>query len=108
MELHFRVGDVQLGESWIRRVQWGGGGLLPGKPFLMWLHPLRCSSKGPSGEKKQAYPLPQVNNATGPSHFPSLMGLCIRPRDVGLQACSAQGVCLWVTLNYHHNLENYS
>ena len=86
MELHFRVGDVQLEEAWIGRVQWGGGGLLPGKPFLLWLHPLRYGSKGPSGEKKQAYPLPQVNNATGPSHFPSLMGLCIRPRGVGLPA----------------------
>ena len=34
MELHFRVGDVQLGESWIERVQWDEGGLLPGKPFF--------------------------------------------------------------------------
>ena len=25
MQLYFRVGDVQLGESWIGRVQWGGG-----------------------------------------------------------------------------------
>ena len=74
MELHFRVDDAQLGESWIGRVQWGGGGLLPGKPFLIWLHPLRCSSKGPSGENKQAYPLPQVNRATGPSHFLSPNG----------------------------------
>ena len=103
MELHFRVGEVQLAESWIRRVQWGGSGSLPGKPFLIWLHPLRCSSKDLSGEKKQAYPLPQANRATGPSHFLPLMGLCIRPRGVGLQACFAQGVCLWVTLNYHHN-----
>ena len=39
--------------------------------------------------------------------FLLLMGLFMRPRGVGLQACFAQGVCLWVTLNYHHNLENY-
>ena len=38
--------------------------------------------------------------------FLPLMGLCTRPRGVGLQACFAQGVCLWVTLNYHYNLKN--
>ena len=48
--------------------------MLPGKPFLIWLHPLQCSSKGPSGEKTQAYPLPQVNRVTGPSHFLSPNG----------------------------------
>ena len=83
MELHFMVGDVQLGESWIGRVQWGGGGLLPGKPFLIWLHPLLCSSKGPSGEKTQAYPLPQVNSATGPSHFPSPNGSLYKTKGCG-------------------------
>ena len=108
MELHFRVGDVQLGESWIRRVQWGGGGSLPGKPFLIWLHPLRCSSKGPSGEKTEAYPLPQVNSATGPSHFSSPNGSLYKTKGVGRQACFAQGVCLWVTLNFHHNSKNYT
>ena len=38
--------------------------------------------------------------------FPPLMGLCIRPWGMGLQAYFAQGVCLWVTLNYHHNSKN--
>ena len=83
MELHFRVGDAQLGESWIRRVQWGGSGSLPGKPFLIWLHPLQCSSKGPSGEKKQAYPLPQVNRVTGPSHLPSPNGSLYETKGCG-------------------------
>ena len=83
MELHFMVGDVQLGESWIGRVQWGGGGSLPGKPFLICLRPLRCSSKGLSGEKKQAYPLPQVNRATGPSHFPSPNGSQYKTKECG-------------------------
>ena len=40
-----------------------------------------------------------------PIFFP-VMGLCTRPRGVGLQACFAQGVCLWVTYSYHHNLKN--
>ena len=83
MELHFRVGDAQLGESWIRRVQWGGSGSLPGKPFLIWLHLLRCSSKDLSGEKKQAYPLPQVNSAAGPSHFPSPNGSLYKTKGCG-------------------------
>ena len=38
--------------------------------------------------------------------FLPLVGLCIRPMGVGLQACFVQGVCLWVTLNYHHNSKN--
>ena len=86
MELYFSGGDAQLGESWITRVQWGGSGLLPGKPFLIWLHPLQCSSKGPSGEKKQAYPLPHVNRATGPSHRPSPNGSLYKTKGCGTTA----------------------
>ena len=41
-EFHFRGGDTQLREVWIRRVQRGGSGLPPpGKPFfVIWLHPV--------------------------------------------------------------------
>ena len=64
--------DTHLGESWI---QWGGGGSPPGNPFLWYGSTLfSSSSKGPSGEDTQAYPLPQVNSATGPSQFPSPNG----------------------------------
>ena len=58
---------------------------------------LAAPKKGPSGEEHKH------------TLFPKLivqLGLPIRPRDVGLQACFAQSVCLWVTLNYHHNSKN--
>ena len=43
----------------------------------------------------------------GLSIFLLLTDLCTRPRGVGLRDCFAQGVYLWVTLNYHHNSKNF-
>ena len=58
-------------------------------------------------ERKHKHTLfPKLIVQLGLPIFLPLMGLCIRPRGVGLQACFAQGVCLWVTLNYHHNSKN--
>ena len=55
-------------------------------------------------ERKNKHTLfPKLIVQLGLPIFLPLMGLCIRPRVVGLQACFAQGVCVWVTLNYHHN-----
>ena len=55
-------------------------------------------------ERKHKHTLfPKLIVQLGLPIFLPLMGLCIRPRGVGLQACFAQGVCVWVTLNYHHN-----
>ena len=97
-------GNTQLGESWVRRVQWGAGGLPPGQPFLWYGFTVFVgSSKGPSGEEAQAYPVSQVNSATGPSHFAFPNGSLYKTKACGMYACFAQDVCLWVTLNYHHN-----
>ena len=55
-------------------------------------------------ERKNKHTLfPKLIVQLGLPIFRPLTGLSIRPRGVGLQACSAQGVCVWVTLNYHHN-----
>ena len=108
LEFHFRGGDTQLREVWIRRVQWGGGGLSPpGKPFL-WMasHCLLAAPKVILESKHNHTLLPKLIVQLGLPIFLPLMGLCTRPRGVGLQACFAQGVCLWVTLSYDHNLKN--
>ena len=100
-------GDTQLGESWIRTVQWGRSGSLPRKPFLRYGFTLFTrSSRGPSGKETQHTLFPKLIVQLGLPIFLTLMCLCIRPRGVGLQACFAQGVCLWVTLNYRHNSKN--
>ena len=60
-------------------------------------------------ERKQKHTLlPKLIVQLGLPIFLPLVGLCIRPMGVGLQACFVQGVCLWVTLNYHHNSKNYT
>ena len=81
----FKGGDTQLREVWIGKVHWGGGGLsLPGKPFLSYGFTLFAgSSKGPSGEYIQAYPLPQVNSSNGPSHVPSPNGSLYKTKGYG-------------------------
>ena len=59
-------------------------------------------------ESKHKHTLfPKLIVQLGLSIFLTLMGLCIRPKGVGLQACFAQSVCLWMTLNCHHNSKNF-
>ena len=59
-------------------------------------------------ESKHKHTLfPKLIAQLGLSTFLPLMGLCIRPKGMGLQACFAQRVCLWVTVNYHHNSKNF-
>ena len=68
-----------------------------------------CSLAAPKVilESKHKHTLfPKLIVQLGLPIFLPLMGLCTRPRGVGLQACFAQGVCLWVTYSYHHNLKN--
>ena len=65
-----------------------------------------CSLAAPKVilESKHKHTLsPKLIVQLGLPIFLPLTGLCIRPRGVGLQACFTQGVCLGVTLNYHHN-----
>ena len=50
--------------------------------------------------------LPKLVVQLGPLIFLPLMGLCTRPRGVGLKALFCTRCFLWVTLNYHHNLKN--
>ena len=38
--------------------------------------------------------------------FLPLMDLCTRPRVWDCRSVFAQGVCLWATLNYHHDFKN--
>ena len=84
----------------------GRGGSLSGKSFLIWLHPLRQWLQRSFWRKHKRTLFPKLIMQLGLPIFLPLMGLCIRPKSVGLQACFAQGVCLWVSLNYHHNSKN--
>lgn len=59
-----------LGESNGAEVGEGQGSLFHDLGFTLFAG----SSKDPSGEETQAYPLPQVNSSTGPSHIPSPNG----------------------------------
>ena len=59
-------------------------------------------------ESKHKHTLfPKLIVQLGLSSFLPLTGLCTRTKGVGLRAWLAQGVCLWVTLNYDHNSKNF-
>ena len=65
-----------------------------------------CSPAAPKVilESKHKHTLfPKLIVQLGLPIFLLLMGLCITPRSVVLQDCFTQSVCLWVTLDYHHN-----
>ena len=103
MELHFRVGNAQLGESWIEESNGVEVGRCQGSLFSYGFTLFYAAPKVLLERKHKHTLFPKLIVQLGLPIFLPLMGLCIRPRGVGLQACFAQGVCVWVTLNYHHN-----
>ena len=106
MELHFRVGNAQLGESWIEESNGVEVGRCQGSLFSYGFTLFDAAPKVLLERKNKHTLFPKLIMQPGLPTFLPLMGLCMRPRGVELQACFAQGVCLWVTLNFHHNSKN--
>ena len=96
--------NTQRAESRIRRVQCGGRWVAAREAFSDMASPSSSTAPKVLLQRKHKHTLfPKLIDQLGLLVFLPLTGLCIRPRGVGLQACFTQGVCLGVTLNYHHN-----
>ena len=97
-------GDTQLGEVWIGESNGAEVVHCQGSLFCDMASPCSSAALKVILESKHKHTVfPKLIVQLGLPIFLPLMGLCIRPRGVGLQDCFTQSVCLWVTLDYHHN-----
>ena len=84
MELHFRVGDAHLGESWIRGVQWGWRWVAAREAFSHMASPPSSGAPKVLLERKHKPTLfPKLIVQLGLPIFLPLMGLCIRDQGGG-------------------------